>query len=175
MISQTTAEAILTAIEELAKGEIGAVRALGAAELGLDAYDSIDDRTLAERALVLPRIEVMLESLERNKHVAPRTASVQIDDVNLKLRIAVRTEAEVRHEERMRSRARALSLADRLTKALTWPGNLTQTAAAVSTGLVSRCLHRVGPWKVTREDFKKKVLVIEASAKGRVQSTAPVS
>mgnify|MGYP007083423758 CR=1 FL=1 len=175
MISQATAEAILTAIEELAKGEIGATRVLSAGDLALDAYDTIDDRTLAERTLVSPRIEVMLESIERNKAVAPRTALVQVDDVNLKLRIAVRTESEVRHEERMRSRARALSLADRLTKALTWPGNLAQTAGAVPTGLVSRCLHRVGPWKVTREDFKRKVLVIESSAKGRVQSTAPVS
>jgi hypothetical protein len=175
VISETTATAILTAIEELATGAIGSVRTMTAGELELGAYDGIADRTLAERVLVKPRFEAHLETTGRNKHVAPRTASVQIDDVALKLRIAVRGELELRADQRAASRGRLLSLAERLTEALTWPRNLAATSAAVATGLVSGCLHVVGPWKVAREDYKKKLLVIEASAKGRVQSTAPVT
>lgn len=177
MISETTANAILQAVEELAQATsgVGSVRVMNAGDLALDAYDGIDDRTLAERALVGPRVEVMLSELVRNKHVAPRSASVQVDDVVLKLRIVVRGEAEVREDARRASRAKLLSLAQRFTEALTWPGNLSATSGGTPTGLISRCMHVVGPWKVAREDFKRKLLVIEATAKGRVQSTAPVT
>lgn len=175
MISDVQSLAVFTAIEEVALGALGSIRTVPAGTLARDAYQGIGDRTLAERVLVKPRVEVALVGVGRSKVIAPATASKQLYDLELKITLALTTEHEVREDERRATRAEGLALATQVIEALTWPGNLAQTVAGSLTGLISRCLHWVGPAKVVREDFKKRVFVLELPARGRVLASAAVT
>lgn len=175
MISEAQAVAIFTAIEEVSVGALGTVRTMVADGLRPAAYSGIGDRTLAERALVKPRVEIELVGVNRSKAIAPATASKQMYDLELKIAVALSTQHEIRDDERRAVRAEGLALATQLIEALTWPGNLAETASGAPTGLVSRCLHWVGPAKVTRQDFKKRVFALELPARGRVLVSAPVT
>lgn len=152
---------ILLAIEECLLGTIGTVRTMDAGDVLRDMYPGIDDLTLAERVRTNARFEARFVGHRRTGHVAPVNAETRTVQVEIVIDAGITTEAEVQADKRLEARQTMLELLEAACRALTWPGNLAATSAAVATGAVSGCLLRCGPSKVTREDWKARIFTAE--------------
>lgn len=168
------ADAILTAVEECLLGTIGSVRTVASGTFARRAYEGLD-LTLAARAMETPRFEVELRSIERTGAIGPRSASVSVEEVEVLCRFVFSTDHELQDAERTSKRAEAAEKILTARRALEWPGNLTQTAAAAPTGLVSGCLTADTGATVKREDWKRRLYVVEMPMIGLVRSAQAVS
>ena len=166
--------AVLTAIEEVCLGTIGTVRTIPAASILRGVYAGIADLTLAENVRAKGRFEAELLGHERTGAVAPEAGNVHVYGVDVRVQLAMTMESEVEADQRRATRAAALDFAEAVRRALRWPGNLTSTAAAVATGAVSGCFVKLGPSRVTREDWKARIFRMEMVGRFLVKDTAPV-
>lgn len=169
------AEGILTAAEEVLRGAIGEVRCLEPNTIDRGAYAGVSDEQLRGAVVVQTRFEVEALSLARSKAIGPVNADRAIHELELRVRWAFSTESELIGDERRRVRADCLDLIERCRRALTWPGNLAATSAGAPTDLVGHALEARGAARVTREDWRARIFVAEATFLGLVNDTLPVS
>lgn len=165
---------MLRAVEEVCLGTLGTIRTQTDGLLR-DAYAAIDDVTLAQRAVVSRRFEIEIVSSDRTGVVGPPSADRAVVAYDLRIAVVVTTLSEVEADLRRAVRGLCANIADRTRQALLWPGNLTQTTAAVATGLISGCLAKVGPARVTRDDWKARIYRCEMPARGLVLVSQSVS
>lgn len=167
--------AALTAIEECLDGTLGSVRTTTSDDLSRDAYAAADDFTLAQRAMSGRRFEVEVVGQRRTTAVGPPTADRAVLALDILIVLVVPTASEVEGDLRAAVRALAENIYMRAQQALMWPGNLVTTVAGASTGIVSGCLSKCGPARVTREDWKARIYRLEAPATALVLVSQPVS
>lgn len=165
---------VMDAIERCCLGTIGSIRTVTAGTVERDAYGAIADFTLAQRVRVKARFEVELVSATRTGHIAPATANRAILEVVVRIVLALTTETEVAADDRRDVRRDALGLWETIRQALTWPGNLS-TVDATATLIVSGCLRKCGPARVTREDWPKRIFRLEAEGVALVEQAQVVS
>lgn len=151
--------AILTAIEECARGDVGVTRT-GVETLELGAYAHRDE-TVAARARTAPRVEVEIADIKRSMAVGPELASVLIMEVGLLVRLEYTTEHELQADQRLAVRAQAAEDVETVRRALSYPGNLSSTYSGTSTGIVSGCLSSWEAARVVREDWAKRIYRVE--------------
>ncbi len=168
-----SADAMIRAVEEVCLGTLGTVRT-ETDSLTRDAYAVMDDLTAAQRAIVNARFEVETVGEERTTSVGPSTSNRAIVAYDLRVALIFPTASEVEADLRRDVRARVLNTLGRVRKALTWPGNLTQTLAAVATGVVPGGV-KCSPGRVTREDWKSRIVRAEMPIRVLVLETQAVS
>lgn len=169
-----TVEYVMPAVEACCLGTIGSVRTVPAATIQRDAYGAMADFTLAQRVRVKTRFEVELVSMTRTGYVGPVSGDRAIVEVALRVVLAFTTETEVDADARRDVRSDAMRVGELVRLALTWPGNLT-TVDAVATGIVSGCLRKCGPFRVTREDWPNRTFRLEAEGIALVEQAQVVS
>lgn len=169
------ADAILTAVEEVLLGTLGSVRTVPAGTFARRAYEGLDV-TLAARALEVPRFELEVTRSMRTGAIGPKTGPIGVDRVVVNVRFVFSTAHELGDAARTATRAEALEKVRTARLALEWPGNLAATAAAAPTGLISSCLvaEKDGA-KTLREDWKKRLYVVELAMEGLVRTVQAVS
>lgn len=170
-----TVQKVVEAVMDCAKGLIGSVRVVGAGDLLAGAYAEASDFQLAQRVRINPRVEVEVVGSERTGGVGPVTSDRAILAVDLRIALAMTTETEVSEAARTGVRNDALAMWEEVRRALTWPGNLATTSAGSATGIVSGCLTKCGPMRVTREDWPKRIYRMEAPARALVLDNQAVS
>ena len=163
------AAAILTAIEEVCLGTIGSVETVTAGTVERGAYQPVDDDRIAAAARTKPRFEVEWKG-ERDTGLVPRMSSHASYEIKLLVRLVYPTDFELQPDERRAQRAAGAVTANKIRNALTRPGNLTQTSAAVATELASGCLKKAET-AVVREDFKRRVWIAEIACTALVCTT----
>lgn len=162
--------AILTAVEECCLGTIGSVETVTAGTVLRGAYQPIDDDRTAAAAMIKPRFEVEWKST-RDTGLVPRMSSHVGLEIKLLVRVVYSTSFEIDDDLRRAIRATGAATVEAIRNALTRPGNLTQTAAAVATGLTSGCLKKAEFSGVVREDFKRRMWIAEVACTGLVCTT----
>lgn len=167
-------DAALQAIEECCLGTIGSIRTQ-TDSLQRDAYEVADDLTLAERAIVAKRFEIEVVGQRRTTAVGPSTSDRAVHALDLRIALVCPTASEVETALRRAVRGLAANVWMRTQEALMWPGNLALTSAGTATGIVSGCLSRCGPARVTREDWKARIYRLEAPATALVLVSQDVS
>ena len=105
-------------------------------------HEAQSARERSTRAIVVPRVEACIASVERHPAAPPTICDRYLVRMSVEVRL-VRHFAlleSVRVEDRERMRGEAATDADVIRQALTWPGSLGVDAGGDPTGLVSRCL-----------------------------------
>lgn len=147
----------ITAIREVLLGTIGAVRVVAPGQATEGAYEQTPEHEAA-RALLGPTFEVDIESSGRAKDHPGEHSNVALLDLVVRVRTVWGTDHELLDAERASARAQALGLLEDCRAALMRAGNLTTTSAAVPTGLVSGCLHRLLDHRLERSDWRGRRL-----------------
>jgi hypothetical protein len=134
---------ILRAVRQrLTEGLFPNVRqpAPGAYEPG--AHEAQSERERSMRAVVVPRVEARITSIEKHPAAPSWGGDKYLMQVGVEVRVvrhfALHESVSVETREDMRGAA--ARDADIVRQALTWPGALVEDAAGTPTGLVSRCL-----------------------------------
>lgn len=133
--------AILTAIREVLEDGAGSLRTISARFAGQLPAGAREDTELA-KALVKPRVEASIVGIGIAKETPPITGNFRVYDLEVEVRCVriIRPIEQVDDDTRVATQALAADDADVIAQALGYPGNLTQTAAAAATDLVSGCL-----------------------------------
>lgn len=140
------ATAILTAIREVVEDATGSVRTIADGRFEPGTYSDQARAAASVLALGNARAEVTISGLRRAPESPPVGGSFALYGLDVEVTVVRNfgVAAEVDTDTRVAIRAAALLDADLLQQALGWPGNLTQTSAAVATGLVSGLLRYEG-------------------------------
>jgi hypothetical protein len=136
------AAAIIQAVRDVIEDAHGSVRTIADGTYEPGVYEQMTSRAEAMQALGSPRAEVAITSVARHEASPPPQGSFQLLALELEVRV-VRPFAlneALDNDDRAALRAVAAADGDVLQQALCWPGNLSQTAAGTSTGLVSGML-----------------------------------
>ncbi len=147
----------VTAIRECLLGTIGSTRTVTAAALDEGAYPSTTEHEAA-RAVTGPNFEVSIVSMAPSKESPWENSPTRLLDCDVEVRCEWTTSNELIDSARASVRASALSTLETTRAALMRPGNLTTTAAAGATGIVSGCLHRHAGHRLEREDWRRRRL-----------------
>ena len=166
--------AIRQAIREVLEGTTGSVRTVTAGKFLSGVFEGQTDLQQRSRALRktadpenpewVHRFDVRLGRMT-NHESTPVAAIGNHRIVSLPVTISVTTHTQARILDDRRDEVLALinSDLDTAVQALTWPGNLTQTFAAVATNIVSGLM--LGPegngypsLEVTEEDWEKSLI-----------------
>lgn len=170
------ADAILTAIREVATGVTGSVRTV-ATTLGEETHGNNADGRVWIRGRVRPQIDVRMPPPRRTNAVGPSNASRAVLEADFDVRLAYSAKSltDLRPDLRYALRAEAAETALEVGQALTYVGNLAQTAAAAATGLVGGKLRERAATVVTREDWTAGIYEVELRLAGWIlenQATA---
>ena len=147
----------LTAIRECLLGTIGDVRAVTPGSIAERAYPSTTEHEAA-RALTGPRFEVSVDRFAPSPDGPWEHSPTRLHALELRVRTEWTTAHELLDDDRARARAEALSLLETCRAALMRAGNVLETAAGESTGIVSGCLHRCLGHQLEREDWQRRRL-----------------
>lgn len=152
------AGAILEAVRDVIEDAHGNSRTITDGTYEGLLHEALPGRTEAVRALVKPRAEARIVEVARHPQSLAEPGSVQLVALTIEVRIVrvVAGEAGLRDDVRDVIRGLAAADGDVLRRALGYPGNLTQTAGATATGLVSGLLRyqrsTVGPIETAAAD-----------------------
>jgi len=166
---------ILSAVKEIILGESGAVRIVAPGTFQYGKHFGLNDDELARKALVLPIFDVNIQTASPSPTTTGVFSSFRVYVVRLTVSVAYWLSSEVLDDSRELARATALDDADRILQALTYPGNLAQTSAAVETNLVSACLQSDGGAAITREDPDQNLLITTMTFSGLVKVVQAVA
>lgn len=144
-MAQLAAAAILTRVREVVEEAAGSVRIITADTYRPGAHEALGEDAASTQALVKPRAEARFTSIEPHGARPAEQGSFTLYGLELEVTVTrfIGTEHMILDDVRTTLRAVAAEDASRLAQALGWPGNLTQTSAAVATGLVSGMLRYV--------------------------------
>lgn len=140
------ATAILTAVREALEDAGGTLRTIAATRFDGGLYDGLDVDAQTLRALDTPIAEARLISIDRHPDSPPRMHSMSLLTVNIEVDVVRSATLEHKLTDATRDTLKGLAAQDSdvIAQALTYPGNLTQTAAAAATNLVSGMLIHEG-------------------------------
>ena len=136
------ANAILTRIREVLEDGQGSLRSISSTRFAGDLPEGLDPTEDARRAISAPRIEAKITGISRHSQSPPVTGNMLLYSVAIEVRVVrtvTRTE-QLTDDDRVTLQALAAEDTDVVRQALEWPGNLTQTEAAVTTDLASGLL-----------------------------------
>jgi hypothetical protein len=144
-VAYIKAAAILRRIREVLEEAAGTLRVIPSTRFLGDIPDGLSDEEETRRALEKPRIAAALVDVTRSAASPPVTGNFIIYDVTLDVRIirTLTTLEQISDDDDETLRALAFEDADVVRQALEYPGNLTQTSAAVATDLASGMLSHV--------------------------------
>jgi len=134
--------AIITRVREIVDDAAGSLRTIASARFGESFAVEMTSTEQSRKAVSGPKYDVRLVSTERHPSNPPVSGSTMIYTVHVEVTVA--RHLNVSHATIDANRDTILSAAiedaDYLCQALTYPGSMTQTSAAVATGLASGCL-----------------------------------
>ena len=144
-MAYVAASALITRLREVLEDSRGTLRTVPAARFDGDLPEGLSDDEQMRRGLTAPRIRAEIRVMGRSKSSPPINGNLIIYDIAVtvaSLRTITRDEQldETSNDVLM---AAALTDMDVIRQALEYPGNLTQTQAAVATDLVSGMLEHV--------------------------------
>ncbi len=146
--------AIFTRIREVIESSAGALRTVPSARFLGDLQEGMDVTEEMRRALEKPRVHVSLVGMARNEASPPLNGNISILDLNFEIRVVrtFTTLEQISDSSADALMALTLTDADILRQALEYPGNLTQTAAAAATDIVSGLMrYQSSKWRKAGE------------------------
>ncbi len=141
-MANVAAAAIFTAIREVIEDATGSIRTIPAARFNGGLYTGLERGAGTFRALAAPIVETEIVSDTRNEATPPVNCSRAIRDLMIEITVVRQIEGPHKLDDDTRDAAKAAAAVDTdlIRQALTLPGNLTQTAAATATNLISGSL-----------------------------------
>ncbi len=170
--------ALITAIREVLRGELGAVRVVAPDTLREGTYRGIPDERAYSLAQVAPRFHVEVPAPIRTGALGPSTANLVLYEVSPRVVLthaAPHPDGEASVALRYDLTATALEHARIVVDALTWPGNLASTLAAEATGLRSQCLIEDPPHPEPERRWDRRLLRTELRFRGYLLATKAVA
>ena len=152
---------IRVAIEEVLEGTIGATRTVTADTFRKGAHSGRESGAQRALALVKPRYVTVFPRIA--PHEATQLSakgSSRLDDLTVMVRFRYRLQSEVREDARTTVLDTVMNDGDVARQALAFPGNLTQTSAAVPTNILSGML-LFESFEITEEDWDSQMVVAE--------------
>lgn len=132
-------QAILTRIREVIDTGAGIARTIDPMRINGDLPEGLDNMEEARRGVEVARHEAQIVGVSRSSSSPPSLGSLLLYDVAVQIRLirSVTRHEQISDPDRDVLMAMASEDADVLAQALEFPGNLTATAAATATDLVS--------------------------------------
>ena len=133
------ASAIQKRVREVIEGAAGSLRTITAGTYAGDMPEGNSDMDLARGAIAKPTVEALVTSAGRSASSPPVIGNLALYDLELRVRVVRIIDRTMQINDTLRDAAKALAFqdADVLAQALGFPGNLSTTAAATATGIVS--------------------------------------
>lgn len=179
MTTALNTEPALTAIRKCIEGTLGAVRTVTAGDLTSGLQDAASDEKLHGRARIATRYDVKYDYHSVTDAILSDVSDVKIIEVGFLIQLFFTTEHELDEDQRVATRAGALDLMEQVRAALSWSGNLLNDgeSPAVATNLVSAKLstEKGSRARVVREDWDKRIYVVELPMYGYLKATHPVT
>lgn len=150
----------LNATRRAIEGLVGTVRAVPTDTVQGQGYEGLTDEALGSRVLVKYRYDLVVDSQERTGGVGPESADTNIVQIRARVRLSLPTDFELIENARASVRSDAYQLAEQIRLALCMPGNIT-TDGVEQTGIVSGCWTQQGPVVLVREDWKKRIFILD--------------
>ena len=139
------AAALLTRLGEVLTDGLGAKRPITGSRFSGDFQEGLADNEIMRRGLAAPRVRADVMVMGRSKSSPPINGNLIIYDIQVTV-TSVRTitrDEQVDETSNDTLVAAALVDMDAIRQALEYPGNLTTTAAAAATDLVSGMLSHI--------------------------------
>lgn len=164
---------LLEAVESVCRGA-GSGRVVDDVP-SLGAYPSPAPQEAA-RSVAGPRAEVWIKSIARPSSGSwCELAAVKQLVVTVAIRIEITPSThELDETGRRDARDRVWSLAERIRRALQWPGQLVTAPSGAATHLVSGCLGDHVSTQLEREDWRGRRLSVVSEYRGLLVMPAPV-
>ncbi|MEM9067085.1 MAG: hypothetical protein AAGE52_01225 [Myxococcota bacterium] len=146
-MAHLASEAIIGAIRcRLEEGADPPVRAIPTGTYGDGVHEGQPEATDALRALVNPRVEVIIASVTRAPQTPPQPGNLILYDLVIEVRCVRSFTAKHSLDTNARAALRAAMAtdADVIAQALTYPGALRVDGTGETTGLVSGMLRHTG-------------------------------
>lgn len=158
-------DAISTAVREVLTGTLGSVRTVTAGKFEENVHDESSDAEMWLRGrsgtagALQAQADVRIGTARQTGWAGPPSANITVWVLPLEVGLyyAAQPYGDLVTSRRYLIRAQAAEDAVTVTQALTWPGNLTATAAAAATGIVSGILQPRGEPVVEREEWTDEV------------------
>lgn len=149
------ANAIITAVRDVLDSAAGSLRTITAATFDGSAFAGLSDEEKSRLGTVRPNFDVRIAGIAPHGSAPPRNNSLGLYAVRVEVVVYrhVGPVHKVTASTRDTAYAAAIEDGDAIAQALEWPGNLTQTSAAVATGLVGAKLMYDGS-EVSRVDLR---------------------
>jgi hypothetical protein len=145
-VANINAAAIITRVRELVDDASGTLRTISSSRFGESFYLEMKEEEQARKAVSGPKFDVRLTTIERHPSSPPISGSTAL--YNVTVEVTVIRHLNVNHAVIDANRdtilAASIEDGDHIMQALTYPGNMTQTSAAVATGLASGVLQYAG-------------------------------
>lgn len=138
--------AIITRIREVLEDGAGAVRVLSAGAYGSDSHAAMSELTSSVGAIGKPQADVTVNARGRHPSSPAEPCSFALVAIEITVRITRSFDGYQDLSRAARDELSALAASDGfdVSQALTWPGNMSATAASSATGLLSERLADAG-------------------------------
>lgn len=138
-MAYVAASAIQTRVREVIQGATASLRAITVGAYLGDSPEGEDDMGKARAAIEGARVEARCTGMKRSPSMGTIMGNVALYETEWRVRVTRVLTRTSQISDTVRDAAKALAFqdADVLSQALGYPGNLTATAAATATGIVS--------------------------------------
>jgi hypothetical protein len=138
------AAGLIARVREVLSEAAGSLRTIAGDTYGGEYYDGLDDDEASQRAMVRPRFDVVISSVEPHPMAPPRNDSIGLYRVSVAVMVIrhISLDHQLTDATRDAARAAAVADADVVSQALEWPGNVHFSSA--STRIVGRKLDYLG-------------------------------
>lgn len=167
---------IRTAIREVLEGTIGSVRTVPVGTFSRGAQDGRSVTSRQAQTLINPRYDVRLDRM--TQHPATPVGAIgsyRLDELAVTVLIAWKLSSTILDDQRDAVRNDVMDALDTAWQALARPGNLDQTAGAVSTNIISGCLIGLEAMEIIEENWDEHQLAAQISATCIVKVTQAVA
>jgi hypothetical protein len=146
------AQAIRRAVRECLTGALVSARSPTLGYASDDLFTNSEPFTEMSRAMVKPTFDVAVSSISRQEESPSTVNNILLYTVAVTVTVSYKLDAAILSPDLFDvAKSNAERDCDVFTRALGWPGALTQTLAAVPTGLVSGLLRSTGSTIVADE------------------------
>lgn len=167
--------AIRARIREVLQDGEGLIRTVTQGRVGGDYWSGAPAEVWKPRALIRPRIDVLIDNYGPHSATGPGNHSLRVYQAEATVVSAYLLPEPVLGDT---ARDAAIATAEQdgevIAQALSWPGNLHATEGGTVTGIIGGCLTFAG-WSVGELDWNERTLVTNTRFTFHVSVTAAVS
>jgi len=153
---------IITAIRDVLHNNHGSAQTIASGEYRPGYYDALTDNAKGLKSLSVPSVDVRIKKVKTSKMTPVQFGNKALYELTLSILVSRAFTTEHKSTTITRDLLDSLAAKDSsvLSQALSYPGNLTQTASAAPTGLVSGLIRFDG---IVVPQIKNKTIITDST------------